>query len=132
MPRENVEIARKALEAFNRRDRDAWLPLMDPEVEWRSPPEWPESGTVRGREAVWDFMVSIDDAWEQENFEMVAVIDAGDTLVARYQRAVRGKASGIADEFDYWWVGTFRGGRVLSHEWFATRDAALEAAGLSE
>ena len=133
MSQENVEIARKATEAFNRRDRDAWLPLMDPELEWRSPPEWPESGTVRGREAVWDFMVSIDDAWEQENFEMVDVIDAGDgTLVARYQRAVRGKTSGIADEFDYWWVGTFRGGRVLSHEWFATRDAALEAAGLSQ
>ena len=130
MSQENVEIARTATEAFNRSDRDAWLRLMDPEVEWRSPAEWPESGTVRGREAVWDFMVSIDDAWEQENFEMVDVIDAGDSLVARYQRAVRGKASEIADEFDYWWVGTFHGGRVLSHEWFATRDTALEAAGL--
>ena len=37
MSHETVEIARKALEAFNRRDRDAWLQLMGPELEWRSP-----------------------------------------------------------------------------------------------
>jgi hypothetical protein len=33
MSHETVEIARKALEAFNRRDRDAWPQLMDPELE---------------------------------------------------------------------------------------------------
>ena len=133
MSEENVEIAQKAMEAFNRRDRDAWLALNDPEVEFRADPEWPESETVGGREAVWDFIVSLTDAWEQDDVEMVEVIDAGDDeLAVRYRRPVLGKASGIADVLDYWCVHTFRRGRILSHEWFASRARALEAAGLSE
>ena len=55
MSQENVEIARQMIDAFNRRDRDAWLLLNDPEVEFRADPEWPESETVRGRDAVHPF-----------------------------------------------------------------------------
>ncbi len=133
MSQENVEIARNAMAALNRRDRDAWLALNDPEVEFRADPEWPESETVGGREAVWDFIVSLTDAWEQDDADMVEVVDGGDEkLAARYRRPVQGKASGIADVLDYWCVHTFRRGRLLSHEWFASRQKAVEAAGLSE
>ena len=133
MSEENIELARNVMEAFNRHDRDAWLALHDPETEFRADPEWPESGIVRGREAVWDFIVSLTDAWEQDVFEMVEVIDAGnDTVVARYRRPVRGKASGIADLLDYWCMSTARRGKVLSTEWFASRARALSAAGLSD
>ena len=52
------------LEAFNRRDRDAWLRLNDPEVEFRADAEWPESETVRGHDAVWEFVTGLDDTWE--------------------------------------------------------------------
>jgi hypothetical protein len=50
----------------------------------------------------------------------------------QFKRPVRGKASGVETEFDYWWVGTFRSGRILRNWWFADRTNALEAAGLSE
>jgi ketosteroid isomerase-like protein len=132
MSRENVEIVREAMQAFNRRDRGAWLALHDPEVGFRADPEWPESGTVYGRESVWDFIVGLTDAWEQDPFEMVEVIDARSDLLARFTRPVQGKTSGIADVLDYWCVFTFRGGKILRTHWFATRDQALEAVGLSE
>ena len=133
MPQENVEIARRATEAYNRRERDAWLRQNDPEVEFRAAPEWPESGTVRGSEAVWDFIVSLTEPWERADFEMAEFIDVDDdTLVARYRRPVQGKASGIAEELDYWCVHRFRGGKIHSHVWFASRAEALEAAGLRE
>jgi ketosteroid isomerase-like protein len=133
MSQENVEIARRAMEAINRRDRDAWLEVQDPELEFRADPEWPESETVAGREAVWEFIADLTDAWEQDDVEMVEVIHAGDDkLLSRYRRPVRGKASGVADVLDYWTVGTFRLGRILRLEWFASREKALEAAGLSE
>src|SRR3954451_4631021 len=131
MSAENVEIVRKAVDAFNRRDRDAYLRLQDPDVQFRADPEWPESETVAGREAVWDFAVSLTDAWEHDAFEIVDFIDAGDDkLVARDRRPVKGKTSGIADVLDYWALTTFRGGRILTQEWFASRAKALEAAGL--
>ncbi len=133
MSAENVEIMRKVMEAFNRGDRDAWLLLHDPEVEFRADPKWPESETVRGREAVWDFVTTLSNAWEQDDFAMAEVIDTdADMLVARFRRPVRGKASGIADVLDYWCVVTFRRGMVLSNHWFASRAEALEGAGLSE
>ena len=34
MSQENVEIVRRAFEAFNRRDMTAFLDLLDPDVEW--------------------------------------------------------------------------------------------------
>ena len=63
MSEDKVEILRRAIDAISRRDREAWLPLFDPEAEFRADPDWPESETVRGREAVWDITVSILDAW---------------------------------------------------------------------
>ncbi len=47
MSDENTEVVRGAMEAWNRRDRDGWLLLHDPEFEFRADPEWPESETVR-------------------------------------------------------------------------------------
>ena len=133
MPEENEEIVRKVMEAYNRRNRDAWLLLHDPEFEFRADPEWPESETVRGREAAWDFIASMSDAWEPDDFELVEAIDAGDDkFVGRFRRPVRGKASGVEDVLDYWAITTLRHGLVLRQEWFASRDKALEAAGLAE
>ena len=128
MSHENVEIARQVMEAFNRRDRATWLRLNDPELEFRAGPQWPESETVRGRDAVWSFIVGLVDAWEPGDFEMGEVIHAGrDRLAAQYTRPVQGKTSGIADVLDYWCVTTFRGGRILRTHWYATRDQALGA-----
>ena len=133
MPQENVDVARKALDAFNRRDRAAWLALCDPEFENFPPRDWPESEPIRGPEAVWDFFVEAQDAWDEGPFEFVDLIDAGnDKVVADVRREVRGKASGASVEWSYWQVVTFRNGKVLRMEWFAYRAEALEAVGLRE
>ena len=132
MTEESVEALRRAMGAFNRGDRDAWLRAHEPEFEFRADPEWPESETVRGREAVWDFIVGLTDAWEEDDFEMVEVVECGDgRLAARFRRTVRGKASGIEDVLDYWTLNTLREGKLLRQEWFASREAAFEAAGLA-
>ena len=38
MSQENVEVARKVIDAFNRGDVDAWLGFLSPEVVWESLP----------------------------------------------------------------------------------------------
>jgi ketosteroid isomerase-like protein len=133
MSQENVETQRRALEAFNRRDRAVWLAVCDPEVENVPPREWPESDPIRGSEAVWDFYVEGNQPWEDSPFENVEVIDAGnDKVVVDMRREVRGKASGVSIAWRYWQVGTLRNGKILRIEWFADRAEALEAAGLQE
>jgi ketosteroid isomerase-like protein len=83
MSQEDVEIARKSLDAFNRRDRAAWLALNDPEVENVPPRDWPEPDPIRGYEAVWDFFVEAQDAWEESSFEYVELSSTRSWAVAR-------------------------------------------------
>jgi ketosteroid isomerase-like protein len=86
-----------------------------------------------GYEAVWDFFVEAQDAWEESLFEYGDLIEAGnDKVVAHMRREARGKASGATVAWSYWLVVTFRDGEVLRHEWFADRSEALDAVGLRE
>lgn len=133
MSQENVETVRRALDAFNRRDRAMWLAVCDPEVENVPPRDWPESEPIRGSGAVWDFYIEGNQPWEDSPFENEEVIDAGnDKVVVDMRREVRGKASGVSVAWRYWQVVTFRNGKALRIEWFADRAEAFEAAGLEE
>ena len=133
MSQENVEAIRRAQDAFNRRDKAAWIAVCDPEIENFPAREWPEGAPVRGAEAAWEFFVKANEAWEQGSYEWSEPIDAGsDKLVARLSAELQGKTSGAVIAWAYWVVCTFRNGRVLRYEWFADRADALEAPGLSE
>ena len=48
MSQANMELFRQAIDAFNRRDRDAWLALCEPQFENTPPREWPESAPMKG------------------------------------------------------------------------------------
>jgi ketosteroid isomerase-like protein len=130
MSQQNVELFRQALDAFNRRDRDAWLALCEPDFENAPPSDWPESAPMRGREAIWDFFVSNMDPWEESRFEFGELIDAGERVVAEQHATVRGKSSGARVAWSYWHVLTVRDGRAVRSDWFITRAEALAAAGL--
>jgi ketosteroid isomerase-like protein len=132
MSNENVEALRRGLEAFNRRDKIAWLELCAPDLENVPPREWPESDPIRGREAVWDFFIEGNEPWEQSPFEFSEVVDGGSKVVADVRQEARGKESGATVAWRYWQVATFRAGKVLRFEWFADRAEALAAAGLAE
>jgi ketosteroid isomerase-like protein len=133
MSQGNVESLRQGLDAFNRRDSAAWLAFCDPELENLPPRDWPESDPIRGPEAVWDFYVEAQDAWEEGSFQYVELIDTGnDTVVADMRRVAQGKASGASVAWRYWQVCTFRNGKALRIEWFAERVDALARVGQRE
>jgi ketosteroid isomerase-like protein len=126
-------LGAKVLDAFNRRDKAAWLALCDPELEWVPPTNWPENATIRGREGIWDFNVRLDEPWEEGSYELIELIDGGNDKVAgRVRRHVRGKVSGVDAAFEYWNVVTLRDGKWLRSEWVADRGEALEAVRLRE
>jgi ketosteroid isomerase-like protein len=133
MSQENVEIFRETLEAFDRRDRAAWLALRDPDCEVIPSAMWPEADAVRGREPAWDFYVKVAEAFERLPVD-AELVDAGaDKVLVHWRHDVRGRASGADVEINYWIVITFREGRIARDQWFADRERtdALEAAGLS-
>ena len=133
MSQENVEAVRQSLEAFDRRDRAAWLALRDQHVEVTTTRYWPEADAVHGREAAWGFYVKVAEAFERVPIESYEIVDAvADKVVIHQRDDLRGSASGAEVEIDYWVVVTFRERRIVREQWFADRAEALEAAGLRE
>ena len=133
MSKENLEMVRRSLEAFDRRDKALWLEARSENFKVVTTNEWPE-GDVRGRETAWDFYVSIADTFERRPFsDDIEYMDAGPDKVLVHQRNdVRGGESGVNVEIDYWDVISFRDGKMIREQWFESRAEALEAAGLSE
>ena len=133
MSEENVETVRRSLEAFDRRDKAPWLEARSEDFKVVTSNEWPE-GDVRGREAAWDFYVTVADTFERRPFsDDIEFMDAGPDKVLVHQRNdVRGSESGVNVEIDYWVVTSFRDGKMIRDQWFESRDEALEAAGLEE
>ena len=126
---ENVEALRRAFEAFHRRDKDAWLDLNDPELEIEPVGDWPEAPEIRGPEAAWEFLVATDEPWESSPFQLSEVADAGnEQVVARQRRQLRGKASRVVVEYDYWLLVGYRSGKAIRVQWFESRDDALKEA----
>ena len=134
MSEENVEVMRQTLDAFDRRDRAAWLALRVPDCEVIPSAMWPEVDAIRGREAAWDFYIEVAEPFEQRPLTAdTEAMDAGpDKVLVHHQTVVRGRASGADVELNYWVLLTFREGKILRDHWFTDRTEALEAAGLRE
>jgi ketosteroid isomerase-like protein len=133
MSQENVEILRRAYDAFNRGDLDMLASeFYDPQVEWQTSREDPDAATHRGREAVRRYFDQWLESFEGLHADVEEYIDAGDDRVFTWVRWTgRGRESGIDTE---WWlaiVSTLRGGRILRVEEYFDRAEGLEAAGLS-
>jgi ketosteroid isomerase-like protein len=130
---ENVDLAQRGLDAFNRRDKAAWLTLMDPDMEVIPPRDWPESAPIRGSEAVWKFYIQNIEAFREGVLENVELIDAGGNGVVAHMRGeLHGSQSNASVAFSFWPVSTFRRGKTVRTEWFSDRSDALKAVGLEE
>ena len=136
MSEENVQIVRRVIDAWNRRDIDDLLALSDSEAEYVNSPTAIEPGTRRGRDEVaaviraqWELLT--DGRWEVDR-----IYDRGEEVIAlgRLSRRLPGSDARLEDRslLSY----RFRSGNIVRTEVLGFgRDEvqiALEAAGLSE
>ena len=136
MSRENIEVVLKAVDAANRRDPDAFVACLHPEVEWE------ESGDVfpglRGIHRGWAgvrkwFQEAVLELWENLHVEVEEITDVRDGCVfLELVLTTRGRASGVETQLRYWQVLWLAGGKITRRQVFWTRDEALEAAGIQE
>jgi ketosteroid isomerase-like protein len=132
MSREDIELFRHGLAAYNRGDWNAAVEWMDPDVVWYPPTDLPDSETYRGHEGVKEFWRMLRDVFGKFRLEPEEIIDAEDKLVARMRLRSTGKASGVETEAVMYQVVTFSEGRGVRIEHFPERAEALDAAGLRE
>ena len=140
MSQENVEIVRKAYEAFNRwggsppgKRQDPELPpLLHPEVEFHTSANAPEAGVYRGRAAVIEYHERFFENFESIRIELEELLPVGDRVViVTHQHTVptSSEAEIVQRVVDVW---TLRDGLLAERKPFATRAEALEAAGVRE
>src|SRR3954447_7062612 len=135
MSQENVEVVRRAFEAFARGDFDYVLDRLDPDVDWH-PVIGPLLGVeaLRGREAVRRFFTrDLLDGFDRFRAEPLAVEDLGGDFVLVMVRYIgRGESSGIEMDQRLATLYQLRDGKVVTMRDYSTRAEALEAAGLQE
>jgi uncharacterized protein len=132
MSRENVEVVRRAFEAFAREGPAAVVEFWDPEIELWLPPDVPQAGTYRGPAAVLHWMKEWAEAWEEIDYTPEEFTEAGDSVLVSVLYDGRGKGSGVKVEGRFWYLITLRNGKTVRWELYPERAHALEAAGLSE
>jgi uncharacterized protein len=132
MSEENVELAREAYDAFNRRDLESVLRLSDPEVEVHDPPEMPDSDIHRGHEAVMRDWQRTFESFDEFSVEVEEYRDLGDELLVFLRYRGRGRGSGVPVELSMAHLLTIREGKFVRMRQFLHREQALEAAGVSE
>ena len=128
MSEENVEVVREAWDAYSRGDYDRIAGFHDPHIVVVTL----EDGAVYGNNAVLANYERWDEAWEGAETSLEEVLGHGDRVFVAARFHARGRASGVEVETRLYEVYTVRDVKVLRIDEYATRDEALEAAGLSE
>ena len=129
MSEENVEIARRAIGAWNAGDMDALHALYGPDAVYVTPPDW-IGGPWVGRDAVIEQFRELRDVWpDDSSFGDPEFWDGGDRVVVQipFHTATRG----LALSTDVAWVYTIHDGSITRLEFFHSTQEALEATGLA-
>ena len=132
MSQENVDTYKRAVAAVNRRDLDALVEELDPQIEWHSALVGLGSTVYRGTEEVREIFRDADETLEGMVFEVAEVRDLNDRLLALGRLRARGHESGVETDVSFNQVVDFRNAKVWRLWSFLDREDALEAAGLTE
>lgn len=120
-----VAALRAAYAAFNRGDIDAATLVMDPQIEWSEPAEFPGGGSYRGRDGAKRYLTQSRAGAAEIISQPEQFITAGDRIVVFVYARVLPKDSKEWRERRLADVYTFRDGKAVAMRAFADRREAL-------
>ena len=132
MSQKNVEVIRQVFAAWEANDFDGFLASLDEELVTRRHPPMPDPGTWHGRAGALDLVADWLQSFDDFTVKAEELIDSRDHVVVRTLQGGRGSGSGVRVTGAVWFVCGFQGGRMVTWDIYATREQALEAAGLRE
>ena len=129
MTQENVELFHQAYDAVNRRDLDAFVSLMDADVE-AVPILSGMEGDYHGRAGIRRWWENLLDVFPDFATEAVEVRDLGDVTLARLRVHGHGANSDAPLDAPLWLSPRWRQGKCVRWGAYGTEGDALEGAGL--
>lgn len=121
---------RAAYVAFNRGDIDAAVRLLDPQVEWVEPVEFPNGGAYHGIEGAKRYLAQSRAAAARVISEPEQFIPAGDRIVVFVHARVLPKDGDNWEDISLADVYTFQDRKVTKMRAFPNRKEALQWVGL--
>jgi ketosteroid isomerase-like protein len=132
MSQENVEVVRRAWDAFNRGDLDAFMADVAEDAEFEEDPAFPEAGVFRGREEVIAYVRGFQEQMRDHQFEVEEVRDLGDRALALLHETAQGASSGIDVDQHPAFLYEFKEARISRVRAYLRRSEALKAVGMEE
>ena len=135
MQQANVEVFKRAFDAVNRRDAEALLSELDPEVEWHGAILMAMGGNrtvYRGHEGVREWLRDLYETLSEFHADYPDIRDLGDRTVALGVVRGRGTASEAEIQSPHGTVVEFKNGKAIRVRTYLDPKEALEAAGLPE
>ena len=130
MPLENVELTRRFYDAFNRRDLDASLAVIDPEVEFAARfMEVEGDPYYRGHDGIREWWRTLLAIFPDFSAEVLDVRETGGFLILALRIRGHGAGSGVPVDEAVWQAVEVRDGKVTWARNFGSEAEALEAAG---
>jgi hypothetical protein len=126
MSEDNVALARHSVDVFNRRDFDAFIGLMDKEVECVSRIVAIEGG-LHGHEGVRRWWASWLEAFPDYRLEVVEAVPIGNAVLAALRAVTHGAGSTVALEDMIWHASEWRNGKCVWWRVLTSRAEALAA-----
>jgi len=132
MPSQNVEIIRSLYEASNRRDYEAYLADLAPEIEFHLSGVFPDLDHVyRGHAGIQEFADRFIEPWEELSVEPDRMIEVGNRVLVFVHFRARGR-DGIEVQLPLAHLWTMGNGLAVRMEAYSDQQKAFAAAGLRE
>ena len=133
MSQANVEIVKRGIDAYNRRDFDAYIALATSDFEmFPALDRTVEAHSYRGHEGIETHIGDIGETWAELRLLPEEWRDLGDRVLMLGRAQGRGRGSSVPVDAQVGFVVDFRDGKMSRVRSFLDRDEALRAAGLSE
>lgn len=134
MSQENVEAVGAAYQAFAGRGIDGFLEHLTEDVDHRAIEGAPDDrGPMHGKDDLRAYVQDWLDTFDQFTAQPVELVDAAeDQVVAAIRIGGRAKLSGVETDLTFFVLYTLRDGKIARGREYATREQALEAAGIRE
>jgi ketosteroid isomerase-like protein len=127
MSQENVDIVRRAVEAYVAGDLEKALADADPEIIWNPA----EEAATQALDAIRAYLGRWEGGWEELTTTPEEFVDAGDCVLVTVHFAGRGR-DGIEIDARLYQVHTVSRGKIVRMDEFTEQAEALEAMGLAE
>jgi ketosteroid isomerase-like protein len=129
--RENAEVTQRVIDAFNRRDIDAFIQQTTEDFEWFPALGMAVEGrSFRGREGVESYFEALHATWEELRMVTVTVRDLRESVLWLGRIEGRGRGSGVRVDSPMGAIVDFRDGKVWRARSYLDHGQALKAAEL--